>query len=431
MLNLIMVLISTNLLVTAINPNEKIRLIMETDAPGGDPDDEASLVRFFLYLNEWDIEGLIATRKASQSRLNLSGKDRILQYIDDYETVYPNLKIHKNDYPSPDFLRKLTKQCYDSPEAMELVISAVDQDDPRPIWYINWGTNEGNTIALKQALDKVKNERSAAEYEKFIKKIRYVAVHDQNHIGDHYKNLGFYMDTFFPVMDGGRWYHRWGPLTKNAGGFNIDDDVKNNHGPLCANYTIVKEGDTMTFTRLIPNGLHDVDHPEFGGWSGRYSLNKELNMWWCDRQDTWKGTTNRDNTLIRWASHIQNDFKARADWCVSDKFHKANHEPIPCLQGDLSQRVLYINAPAGQNLALSAKGSIDPDDDDLSYEWICYHEAGAYNGEVGIEGENSESCLVKIPSDALGKKIHIVLQITDNGKPILTRYRRAIITVVR
>ena len=36
---------------------DKLRLVIETDAPGGDPDDEGSLVRFFLYLNEWDVEG--------------------------------------------------------------------------------------------------------------------------------------------------------------------------------------------------------------------------------------------------------------------------------------------------------------------------------------------------------------------------------------
>lgn len=411
--------------------NERIRIIMETDAPGGDPDDEASLVRFFLYLNEWNVEGLIATRKASQSRLNLSGKDRILQYIDDYEEVYPNLRIHEENYPLPNHLRAVTKQCYDSPEAMELVISVVDKDDPMPVWYINWGTNEGNIIALRQALDKVKNERSPAEYEKFAKKIRYVAAYTQDHIGDHYKNVGFYMDAFFPVMDGGRWYHRWGPLTEHAGGFNIDEDVMKNHGPLCANYTIVKEGDTMTFMHLIPNGLHDVDHPEWGCWSGRYSLNKELNMWWCDQQDTWEGTTNRDNTLIRWASHIQNDFKARADWCVIDKFENANHEPILCLQGDVSQRILHINAPVGKDYKLSASGSKDPDGDDLSYRWIYYGEAGTYKGKIDIKGEDAESCAVEIPSDALGKTIHIILQVTDNGKPSLTRYRRAVLTGVR
>ena len=37
---------------------QRLRLIIETDA-GGDSDDEQSLVRFLLYANEWDIEGII------------------------------------------------------------------------------------------------------------------------------------------------------------------------------------------------------------------------------------------------------------------------------------------------------------------------------------------------------------------------------------
>ncbi|NOY41256.1 MAG: DUF1593 domain-containing protein, partial [Planctomycetes bacterium] len=39
----------------------RLRVIVETDA-GGDPDDEQSMVRFLLYCNEWDVEGIICTR---------------------------------------------------------------------------------------------------------------------------------------------------------------------------------------------------------------------------------------------------------------------------------------------------------------------------------------------------------------------------------
>ena len=45
--------------------NDRLRLIIETDA-GGDPDDEQSLVRFLLYVNEWDVEGIIANRREAR-----------------------------------------------------------------------------------------------------------------------------------------------------------------------------------------------------------------------------------------------------------------------------------------------------------------------------------------------------------------------------
>src|SRR4051795_10927806 len=49
----------------------RLRLIIETDA-GGDPDDEQSLVRFLLYTNEWDVEGIIANRPKARDGENLN-----------------------------------------------------------------------------------------------------------------------------------------------------------------------------------------------------------------------------------------------------------------------------------------------------------------------------------------------------------------------
>lgn len=411
---------------------DKLRLVIETDAPGGDPDDEGSLVRFFLYLNEWDVEGLIGTRAAVHSRLGISGKDRILQYVEGYEAAYPNLCVHSEGYPTPEYLRRITKQCYEGSEGRDHVIAAVDCDDPRDLWYLNWGTNEEDEkpTALREALDYVKETRTEAAYRRFAGKIRYVEVYKDDNLGPHRAALGYYMDTFYPTMDGGRWYHRWRPLTERAGGFDVERDVKQHHGPLCANYTIQKEGDTPTFMHLIPNGLNAPGEPQWGGWSGRYSHNDELDMWWCDQRDTWQGTTNRDNTLRRWAAHIQNDFKARADWCIAETFAEANHAPHVRLQGDDSQMPLRLEAPVGSSVSLSATGTTDPDGDGLTYEWICYPEAGSYEGPVMLESAGESTCGMLVPADAVGKTIHVILQVTDDSDPPLTRYRRAIVKAV-
>ncbi len=407
----------------------RTRIMIETDAPGGDPDDEASLVRFFLYLNEWDVEGLIGTRGPAQSRLGVSGKDRILQYIDDYERVYANLKVHKGDYPEPDRLRRITKQCHEGNEGRDFVVVVLDKDDSRPIWYLNWGTNEEDDkpTALREALDYVRQTRTDAEYRCFAGRIHYVAVCKNDFLGPHRHVLGFYMDTFYPTMDGGRWYHRWRPLTEHAGGFDVDRDIKTGHGPLCAEYTIQKEGDTPSFMHLIPNGLNVPGRPAWGGWSGRYSLNRDRSMWWCNQRDTWQGATNRDNTLTRWVVHIQHDFKARADWCLAETFAGANHEPMPCVQGDTLQDVVFVEVRAGTTLPLSAAGSEDPDGDSLRYRWVYYPEAGTFTGEVVIEADTSQVCVVHVPSNAADKTIHVILQVTDEGEPPLTRYRRVVL----
>ena len=53
----------------------KLRVLIETDA-GGDPDDEQSLVRFLLYTNEWDVEGILCTRPQTKRDENRNKERR-------------------------------------------------------------------------------------------------------------------------------------------------------------------------------------------------------------------------------------------------------------------------------------------------------------------------------------------------------------------
>ena len=55
-------LLSSEAIRASESPETRLRLIVETDA-GADPDDEQSLVRFLLYANECDVEGIIANRR--------------------------------------------------------------------------------------------------------------------------------------------------------------------------------------------------------------------------------------------------------------------------------------------------------------------------------------------------------------------------------
>src|SRR5437868_2488362 len=72
----------------------KLRVIIETDA-GGDPDDEQSLVRFLLYTNEWDVEGIIANRPRTLRPENKNpeptGLGVVRRLVKAYGECYPNL----------------------------------------------------------------------------------------------------------------------------------------------------------------------------------------------------------------------------------------------------------------------------------------------------------------------------------------------------
>lgn len=79
--------------------NEKLRVIVTSD---GEIDDECSIVRFLLYANEWDIEGIITSSSQYHWQGHKwAGDDWINPYLDAYEKVYDNLKKHDKDYPTP------------------------------------------------------------------------------------------------------------------------------------------------------------------------------------------------------------------------------------------------------------------------------------------------------------------------------------------
>src|SRR5438093_10739217 len=91
-----------------------------------------------------------------------------------------------------------------------------------------------------------------------------------------------------------------------------------------------KEGDTMTFLYLVPTGMNEPEHPEWGSWAGRYGLMPDAGgrtYFWANAEDVWEGSGHRENTLKRWAADLQNDFRARLEWCVKD-YADANHPSV-------------------------------------------------------------------------------------------------------
>lgn len=440
-LSILVVLLLTAAIPATADEQVRPRVIIETDA-GGDPDDEQSLVRFLLYTNDLDVEGIIANRPVARDGENLNsertGLGIIRQMLKAYETCYPKLVQHDRRYPPPAQLLERTVPGYiDRDDGVKLVLNAVDRDDPRPLWFCNWGTDNGSAAScLTRALDRVLAERGQAGYAKFKSKL-HLASDDQ--FGDHTFKLQpafpLWVDTFRPEIDRRRWYHRFSALTATAGGFDIERDVRAGHGPLGELYPIntthqQKEGDSGTFVYLIPNGLNEPTEPMWGGWAGRYGLMGDSERvkaagrpyYWANQADTWNGTTHRENSLARWAPHLQNDFAARMDWCVRD-FAEANHPPVVKLPGERIRKVR-----SGEKVTLDASGTTDPDKDPLRFQWIAYPEPTGYTGKLPvISDDNQAKASLIVPPTEKPTGLHLILMATDNGTPPLTRYARVVL----
>lgn len=455
------------------NDEIKPRIIVTSD---GEIDDECSMVRFLLYANEFDIEGIVTS--SSQYHWhghNWAGDDWLDPYLNAYAQVYPNLVKHDPNYPTTEYLKERTVlgnvetegEMDEITAGSQLIVKVLlDESDDRPVWLQAWGGP--NTIA--RALKTIE-EDYPDKIEYVAKKIRFFFIWEQDstyqaYIKPHwgkYNILTIISDQFEAIA------YRW----KNCQptemqhyyvGSWMKENILENHGALCSLYKAHKEGDkgfedgdfrsegdSPAFMHQINVGLQNLDSPNWGGWGGRYVLVRDntwldpvpiegyeypLGRWYSrsawGRKSSKKGSTVFNNEqhkeyfkpIWRWSDAFQNDFVARADWCTKS-YEEANHQPIVKLNSKLN-----LSTKPGSKIKLSAKGTSDPDGDELSYSWWQYQEADTYQGSIQIEGSQKQSISLTIPNDANGgETIHIICEVKDNGTPRLTRYQRVIIKV--
>lgn len=455
----------------ALACHAKERVFVLTDI-SNEPDDEESMVRFLVYANEYDIEGLVATTSTWLRHTNRA--DLILRQIDAYEQVRANLAKHAAGYPTADKLRAVVAAgqpgygmeyvgAGKSSPGSRLLLAAADKPDDRPLWVSVWGG--ANTLA--QALFDARRERSPADLNRLVSKLRVYTISDQDDAGHwlrrEFTNL-FYIVSPSTTDWKEYWRATWTGISgdrhyKNGPGHKfhlvdnpwLEENVMKNHGPLGALYPrleYIMEGDTPSFLGLIDNGLGWHISPDYGGWGGRYVLYRpygETRPIWTNNHDS-RDTVTADNgqtqctdmaTIWRWREHFQHDFAARMDWCIADEFKKANHNPVAVLNGDRTKRVLRFTVKPGETFTFSAEGSSDPDGDAIESRWWIYPEASSlrdpkgrgFPASVRLSTEIGPTTMLTAPHVARPETIHVILEIKDSGSPPLWSYRRAVVEV--
>ncbi len=448
------------------------RMIVLTDIEA-DPDDAQTLVRLMLYANQIDIQGLVATTSVHQK--NRIAPESIHQIIKAYGKVQKNLNRHEPGFPAEKTLHNLVKSgapIYGmaavgdgkDTEGSDWIIKVLREPDTRPLWISVWGG--ANTLA--QALHKLKATTSPAELAELVAKLRVYTISDQD-------DAGFWIRKEFPQLDyivspGGYGAATWIGVNQVVDGIDnstisnrwLAKNIQQNHGPLGAAYPDVAygmEGDTPAWLNLIPNGLRSAETPAWGGWGGRYELyipqrantdpkgfnggipiEQEVRPIWTNAVDTFtpsvageygratrrseKTFSDYRTTIWRWRDEFQADFAARMDWTIKN-YAEANHPPKVALTHEKNIRV-----QSGQYFSLDASASSDPDGDSLSYYWFAYPEASGFKGEVKIDTENLARINITTAKVSQEQTLHVIVRVTDKGKPALSRYERIIMTLI-
>jgi hypothetical protein len=187
----------------------------------------------------------------------------------------------------------------------------------------------------------------------------------------------------------------------------------------------MKEGDTPSWFFFLPSPLSDPAHPEWGGWGGRFKhIERGL---WRDVPDTVDGKPDTRASVWRWRPQFAHAFQARLDWCVKSP-EETNHAPMVLIDGNEVRRPLEKNVKSGSSVSFTA-GSRDRDDDKVEYRWSIYSDAGTYQGKLDLPKEPAEAVTMKIPTDAAGKTLHLIVEATDDGEPKLTTAARVVLEV--
>lgn len=407
--------------------------------------------------------------------LRWAGVSWMQELLNAYQKVYPNLSQNAKNYPNPEYLKSLVKvgnidfegEMEKITDGSEWIKAKLLDDDPDPIYLQAWGGTNTIARALKSIEEQYsKNSNWDQIKEKVSKKAIIYTVMDQDatykkYIGVHWpKILTFYnsiqfaafaypwkkmiplsMQSYFEgpymsskiILNHGAlldMYYSYGDGKKQVGDpEHIHGDltkIKNSQWGSFDQYDFISEGDSPAFLQLVDVGLDNLDHPNYGGWGGRFVQSKENAYRFEDGPrsadiNTETGLQDNNFPQTRWLKTIQEDLAARADWCIKP-YAKANHAPvINVKEGE------KITAKAGQEIQLHIDAK-DPDNNAVFLKAWCYVEAGTGEAAIQLKGKIGTA---KIPVTAKkGDSFHFIIEGNDNGSPSLTRYKRVIVTVI-
>ena len=493
----------------------KIRTIITQDA---EVDDQNSLRHFLFYANEVELQGIVQTSskfhwkgvpgkvKPEKERKDdfemgedsgpydapyrWTGTDWMGRVIDDYEKDYPNLSRHADGYPTPEYLRSITKIGnigyegeMDAPsEGSELIRARMLDEDDRPLYLQVWGGC--NTIA--RALLDIENAYGAdpdwpALHARLTEKIVITACGEQDPayrevIAERWPGIRFvktlqmmsYAYPWFVMPEGeskdtlraafmkkeilngksalAAGYCTWLDGNRYEGEaedaqFGANPNiVKEWFGakmglPEPAAYDFLSEGDSPTFFPLLNWGFRTLEDFSYGGIAGRYtrvegqvnSKGETLNIW-----DVCKDSyTDRDGKTHLVESMWPYVADIQRDFAArvawAGTADPTNAEHAPTLE---IREGLNMTASAGVSVTLRAAAG-SPDGTEVEVSFRLYPEASADCAwEASLTSSAREAVLTLPEAAEPGDAFHVIVKAQAHGHYRLVHYQQVIVTTV-
>lgn len=263
-----------------VTKKNRPRTIITQDA---EVDDMDSLIHILLYSNEIDIQGIIqsssqhhwigvegketpdkptagimksSTGHKFSEKKRWPGTDWMFEYIDAYEEVYSNLKKHDSSYPTPDYLRSITKIGnigyegeMDAPtDGSELIRKAILDDDERTLYLQAWGGINTIARALKDIeLEYKDTDQWDAIYDKVVNKVVISACGQQDYTWEYYIKDVYPDLKFMNSNQMGAYAYMWGSRPDDASKATLKADymlknLEKGHGALLDLYVTWGDG---------------------------------------------------------------------------------------------------------------------------------------------------------------------------------------------
>lgn len=473
---------------------EKIRTIITQDA---EVDDQNSLRHLLLYSNDIEIQGIIQTssifhwigqenakgpkdKPPYNVKYRWTGTEWMDSVIDDYEAVYPHLKIQDISYPTPEYLRSLISvgnigypgEMDYSTQGSNLIKQRILDNDSRKLYIQVWGGT--NTIA-RALYDIEKENKDSKEWNnlrtKIEKKVVLTACGEQddtyrNYISEVYPNIqfvkclqmrsyGYAWDTMpdsaskdtlrakfmkDKILSKGALlekYATWADGQNYQGEpercqFGTNKDLIENwwgakagmgiHTP----YDFLSEGDSPTFLCLLPWGLRGLEDFSYGSLSGRFFKDEtqtnskdEILNYWKPVDDEYIGYDGKAvyvESMWKYVDHIQNDFAVRASWCTLN--HYGEHEP------KINIKENNIISEDDKTLSLCIKHN-----DNIKYSIKYYKDASDYKENINADYTDGVFNIKLPPNLNDGDQLHFIVKATNKFGNHSTRFQQIIVTI--